>query len=376
MQTRARSPWLLYSIFFACGIATAQMGNVLPRAHGAAVNDTATGLLLAMQFSGQLCGALFVGQKPGRSILGGLALAAITALALARAGLSHPVVLLLYGLGLGIVMTAASIYAGLEVAAEERNRRMQMLNVFWPLGAAGAPWFVDAVTRAGLLPQRSYAVLAILLIALLVLFALRMRRERIEQRGAKHTDRVLSPLRLALLCLFAVCAVGIESSLANWMPTYATRYIGLAAAGVATTAFWCGILSGRMLADRFLRHVTWKTFGVVCAVLCACATLLVTHAGSPATLAFTAFMAALFVAPLYPAVLAHSVDVRWKNVVFILAGCGSALVPWMVGRVSGATGSLRIALSVPAATAVILAISMFVGIRPDQSNATSQEVHS
>lgn len=360
MHTSERAPWLFYAIFFATGIGTAQMGNALPRLHAA---DSAAGFLLAAQFTGQLFGALFVGKQPARAVFYGLGVASVTALLLARSTLPHAALLALYGLGLGISMTAVSIASGMEADKTQRNQRMQMLNVFWPLGAAAAPWFVDLVTHSGFHVLRSYSVLALMLMILASLFAFQQRGRKTSQLRDNEPEHHLRGPRFALICLFALLAVGIEASLANWMPTYAARYITAAAAGIATSAFWAGILSGRIVADRFLRRTSWKIFGTTCALLCALAAHLVSRSHTPIALAIASFVAAFFVSPLYPAILAHSVHVRWRNLVFVAGGCGSAFVPWLVGRVSSITDSLSMAFLVPVIAAILLALCMAIGIR-------------
>ncbi|MBS1813692.1 MAG: MFS transporter [Acidobacteria bacterium] len=359
-----RSPALLYAIFFATGIATVQMGLVLPQMHSRSLGDSAIGLLLAMQFSGQLAGALFVGRRPARAVIYGMALTVLTAIVLAFPRGLHPATLLLFGLGLGITMTAINILAGREVTPAARIRRLQILNVFWPVGAAAAPWFIRGSTRILKQPERSYAALALCTAVLLLFFALRFCGKQTSvstQHDEEHRIRIS---QLALFCLFAALAVGIEASLANWIPTFAVRYLsGTTAASLAATAFWCGILSGRFIADKSLQRVSWRTFGVLSSVLCALAVCGILASHSTPVFIATAFLAAFFVAPLYPAVLAHSVHVRWKNAVFVAAGCGSALIPWLVGQTSVTRASLRTAMFLPAIAAILLATALLLGVR-------------
>jgi fucose permease len=82
-----------------------------------------------------------------------------------------------------------------------------------------------------------------------------------------------------------------------------------------------------------------------------------------------AFGCAFCIGPLYPMVLARSLHLRGKNLVFFSAGSGSAILPWLVGRTSAWSGSLREAMVVPACGALLLLVVLILDGRQPESRA-------
>lgn len=356
---RILSPVLLYTIFFFTGIATVLLGVLLPYIHAvSSQEDLHTGWLLASQFIGQLIGALFVGRRPSRSVGFGLLLTLSCAAAVPYRWGLNPVTQFFYGLGLGITMTAVNILAGREATPEKRASRLQMLNVFWPLGAAAAPWCVAAIVRS-FHPETACIFLAITLGFLLLLFSLNMRGASRASIAQKTVEHPLPWYRLLLYCSIALLCVGVETALANWLPSYSARSLShTGSIAAAASLFWCGVLSGRLSAASVFRNLPWNIYGTASAIACILASLALILSSSPLLICISSFVAAFGVAPLYPAVLARSIHVRLKNLIFFSAGIGSAAVPWLVGRVSYATDSLKEALLVPTIAAVLLALGL------------------
>ncbi len=355
-DTEAPSLALFYVLFGSTGVATALLGVLLP-AMGArlSLGDADAGRLLALQFTGQLLGALLVGRRVRRALLGGLIATVIAAGCLIGAADLMQELLFCYGLGLGVVMTATNIIVGLEAIGSQRASRLELLNTFWPMGAAVCPW-VALSLQSKAHPMLPYGALSAVFF---VLFGLLLLRPRYSEgaRSVEEASQQTSMLRLIFSCLLALLAVGVESGVAGWLTTFGSRYLKTTqAVPWLPTLFWCGLLLGRFNASRALLSVRPAALGVlsaVCAVLTA-GLLAVSYDG--VAMAAAAFCCAFCVGPLYPMVLARSVHLRGKNLVFFSAGVGSALVPWMVGRASVWSGSLRQAMMVPASAALLLLV--------------------
>ena len=118
------------------------------------------------------------------------------------------------------------------------------------------------------------------------------------------------------------------------------------------------VLSGRLSAASVFRNLPWNIYGTASAIACILASLALVLSSNPVLISISSFVAAFGVAPLYPAVLARSIHVRLKNLIFFSAGIGSAAVLWLVGHVSFATDSLKEALLVPTIAAVLLALAL------------------
>jgi MFS transporter, FHS family, glucose/mannose:H+ symporter len=99
-------------------------------------------------------------------------------------------------------------------------------------------------------------------------------------------------------------------------------------------------------------------------VIAGLSLLLVAH--SPGTVLAASALTGLALAPLFPLILslflAEIGESRNAGWVFAVAGLGGAVLSWLTGIISTGTGSLRIALLVPGAAALLM-IGMIAGRR-------------
>jgi fucose permease len=124
--------------------------------------------------------------------------------------------------------------------------------------------------------------------------------------------------------------------------------------------FWSALMLGRAAAGLILRHVPeMRVLQVGFAMGAAGIGLMLWSSSLPgATVA--ALVTGLSFATLYPITVArfsHRFGVAARSigsVMFSLASLGPAILPWMVGVISKATGNLRTGLVVPLAATVIL----------------------
>jgi FHS family glucose/mannose:H+ symporter-like MFS transporter len=163
------------------------------------------------------------------------------------------------------------------------------------------------------------------------------------------------------LCLFAALAVGVESSLGGWLTTFAGRTTHTASLAVSVnSAFWAGLLISR--AVHSTSHLRWLNWGPglpihTLATVVATGCLLTEPRG--ATLLFIALLAGLGLGPLYPLSLSIALPRYRPTAIFLLAGAGSALFPWITGVVSTKFGHLRTGLIVPCVAAIALLMTGF-----------------
>jgi fucose permease len=94
----------------------------------------------------------------------------------------------------------------------------------------------------------------------------------------------------------------------------------------------------------------------VVVVLAGISLLLAAH--SPRTILAGSLVTGLALAPLFPLILslflAEIGESRNAGWVFAVAGLGGAVLSWLTGTISTATGSLRIALLVPGAAGLLM----------------------
>lgn len=349
---------LFHCIFLVTGMATVLLGVLL--AHGSLKNggDRYSGVLLGTQFCGQLFGSMFLMRRSIRSLAIGLGVVIVSSSAIAwEDRLAQPMLLIL-GVGLGMVMASVNVAAGQEAGPLRRGRVLELLNVFWPVGAAlcaPAETLVSRFTR----PSETYALVSTLLTACLLWLALtkRSRSRLLEEKPA--VERPVPVGTLTILALVALLVVGVETGISGWLPTLAQR-LGSSPRMIAgiTAVFWCGTLVARLVAAHLLRRISLHrlSMGAATGTVLFCA--LLPWSSHPILLLLIAMCAACCIAPLYPALLANCVELKGKQFVFVCAGLGAAVAPWSIGATSTSLGSLRTAMLLPFAGAVLMTLAM------------------
>ncbi len=368
MSTRFRIAF--FSFVFCCtGVGNAIIGATLPAMlHQWHLSDSRGGLLLLATWGGSTLGAVFAQGKTGRGAATGLAFSAAGLfLMVSGSATLLPILYAVYGLGLGITMTSISLMRAREVEPARTEVELNRLNLLWAFGAFCTP--VLALHSLRLLSVASIfgGFGALLASASLVAFALAVPRLRppISASATDSTDPQLAwaPARL---CLFAATAVGLESAIGSWLTTYAERSTtGVTAAVSANAAFWAGLLLSRALhslsgSKRFssglMRTVYLGAVGL--------AMLLFIALPWRQVLPFAGLLCGLGLGPLYPWVLSVALPRFRSTAVFVFAGIGASVTPWLTGILSSASGSLRIGLLAPAATFVVLVV-VAVRVRAD-----------
>jgi fucose permease len=72
------------------------------------------------------------------------------------------------------------------------------------------------------------------------------------------------------------------------------------------------------------------------------------------------FLVGFGLGPVYPLLLAIALQYSENTLIFVVAGLGSAFLPWATGVVSSSTASLRTGLLVPLAASILM---LTLGIR-------------
>jgi len=370
----------LYLGFIATGIGVALPGALLPtllvRWH---LGDAQAGQLFFAAWIGSSIGSLLVRGSLRTILLAGSVLIAGAAAGIALCG-GHAADawLALYGLGLGMVMTATSLIRQQQVAQSggRTGTELVRLNLMWAAGACACP----ALTERALL----HGSMRPLLLGLALFFSLLAVWAAMQSDLLRATEAAKSPSWSALkrtppglICMIFLIT-GIEAATGGWLATYARRGGDTVAASVAAlTCFWAGLLLSRLfwsVCDRWLTHDRVVRASLV---LMALASALLVVSGQGSSLAVGAFLLGFGIGPAYPLLLAWALRFQRGTTMFFLAGVGSACLPWLMGVLSSRAGSLRIGFVVPmTGTFVMLALSLLLPLglwsREDRSQDVDQ----
>jgi FHS family glucose/mannose:H+ symporter-like MFS transporter len=376
---------LLHIGFAFTGVGTVLLGAILPRvALQWHLRDQDAGLMLFVQFAAAACGALLARRNLWRTLAGGYALAGAGALAIPLLQQqAFPFLLVAFGvlgLGLGLAMTSTNLLVGKQYT-QGRGAALALLNFSWSAGAVACPLLVFRFfSGAAGSTLFGWAGLLLLPFALLPMAA-----HRSMGPAANATaNRAAVPGEARTIVYFALLAflyVGIEATVGNWISTYASRAASpsLAGGSIAVAIFWAALLLGRGLTPVSLSWLTEPRLYRICmlAVVGGLGLLIEAH-GAHAMLAGAA-LTGMALAPLFPLTislfLAEIGETRNAGWVFAVAGWGGALFSWLTGLVSGATGSLRLGLLVPGASAVLMTV-LIVCRRPRRTGVAIAAGHS
>ena len=347
---------ILHPVFALTGVLHTVGGALLPslvaRFH---LSDSNSGLLFLLYFAGTSLGALLCRGSYARLITIGFAGMVCTCLAVAACpgSLLAPAFLLL-GISVGVPMSAVTLFVGRAYPARCAPL-LTILNFSWSIGALAAP-----LIAARVLMHHSYQAAYVLFAfasAVAAFACALVLRDSPEPVRAPSDPRTNTALYLIVVFAFAAfLQVGIENTVAAWLPTYALRTAaaGLVLAAASTSFYWVGFLCSRGLSSLLLlRAEPMRVFRIAIVVAFVSALLLVLAPSLPVR-NIAMFLLGASLAPTYPLVLAgffarsrHTADSRW---ILFTAGFGGSVVPWIAGVTSTHTGSLRTGmLTIPAA---------------------------
>jgi FHS family glucose/mannose:H+ symporter-like MFS transporter len=361
-------PVLWLHLGFACtGIGTTLLGCVLPALTAAwHLSDARSGLLFAAQFTGSAAGALLVRHDFFASVTRGYLLLTVSAIAIAFLnGPVEPFLFLCFGLGLGWAMTATSMLVS-SLFIENRGAALSLLNASWGIGAALCPAVASLWTRHWSPTSLFLALAIVLTITVLLISRHRMTRSMFRSEAIEN-DGLKTHLRVILIfAILAFLYVGVEASVSGWMMTYVHR-LPLASgiwAPIAASCFWIALLSGRTLAPVILRWISEMRLFAWALAIALLSLFLLLLSRTPLEMVLSAVFAGLALAPIFPLCLARvlaltndSPQTKW---IFVVAGLGGAVLPWLTGILSTRVQSLRVGLGVPLfALVVMIAVYCF-----------------
>ncbi len=384
--------------FLPTGILTTLLGPMLPILIARwALNDTQAGNLFLVQFLASLVGVQLAGVLLTRwgfrpafllgllSMACGVATLYMGSLALGLASVAA------YGLGLGLMIPTNNLLiaeigsssgAGLSSGdsssdiskASSSASAVSLLNFFWGVGAVLCSVMVAWTAAHRLLPFFLGAVAL-----LLVLLALAMRRlpfpaaakaSSATSSEAKSSESSASSswremAKSPAIWLFAAVFFlypGAETAVGGWIGSYASRLgsRGAAMASMMPAFFWSALTVGRAFATAFLHHFSERRVLRAGCAAGAAGIALMLWAPALAGVIAGALITGLSFSTLYPITVARFSErfgVAARSIgalMFSLAAVGPAVIPWMVGVISHATGSLRAGLLLPLGATVIL----------------------
>jgi MFS transporter, FHS family, glucose/mannose:H+ symporter len=372
--------------FLPTGILTTMLGPMLPILIVRwTMNDTQAGNLFLVQFLAMLVGVQLSGFLLARfgfrpAFLLGLLLMAggVATLYIGSLGLGLVSVAAL-GLGLGLIIPSDNLLiaeigfssrSGTDSQSSSRASAVSLLNFFWGVGAVLCSLMVAWTAAHHLLP---FFLGAVSLLLILLALAMRNMPFPAAANAAESSpsfswrEMAKSPAIWIFAAVFFLYP-GTETAVGGWIGSYVSR-LGTRGASIASMMpafFYSTLTVGRGVGTAFLRHFSERRVLRAGYAAGAAGIGLILWAPSLLGVIAGALITGLGFSTLYPiavARLSQRFGVAARSigaVMFSLAAVGPAVIPWMVGVISHATGSLRDGLLLPlGATAILFFIHLF-----------------
>jgi fucose permease len=264
----------------------------------------------------------------------------------------------------------------LDLFPSGRGRALNLLHLFFSVGALSAPLAVGRLVEVGVEWQTIFIATGLVAFVLAALFAVVRMPDGRHARAARVASERSSGLgrlreargRLAaplLLLAFAIgCYVAGEVGVSNWL----VRFLEPAPLSTATTAlslFWAGLTLGRLISARIADRFDHIRFTVFCSVATSAALLAAIFAPTlPLSIALFG-LAGVATGPIYPMIMAIGGDRypdRTSAVSGFLSGAavvGSIVYPPIMGFLSvtvGLTAAMlgTVVLGLACASALVL----------------------
>jgi fucose permease len=374
---------LAYLGFISLGLPDGLLGIAWPSIRASfALPVDALGALLVMFTAGYLVSSFSSGRVLARTGVG--ALLALSCLAtsvsligyaLAPAWWVMLALAVLSGIGAGAIDAGLNTYA----ATEFSPRVVNWLHACYGIGATAGPVVMTSVLMSGRSWQSGYAIVGLWQLLLAACFAVTRKRwhskkketarqESDDSSASARAVPALATLRLRAawlsIAVFFVYA-GIEASAGAWAYTLLTesRGVEMGAAGIWVSAYWGGLMAGRMLAGAIIGYSSVERLMRFAILGAAGGALLVwLNAADAITLAGLVLIG-LALAPVFPSLIAttparlgprHTANAVGFQIA--AAVLGASLVPAAIGVLAGSLGLEAIAPGLFVAAALLLSL--------------------
>jgi MFS transporter, FHS family, glucose/mannose:H+ symporter len=289
-------------------------------------------------------------------------------------GAAMPAVLL--GLGGGGLNTSTNALVS-DLYAEERGPMLNVLGVFYGIGALGIPLLAAVI--AGHFPIAPQLLICAGLAGACALLFLAMQFPEASAAQSFSWREVLQVARfpgVLVLGFLLFCQSGDEASIGGWTSTYVGEMgLGSRTATLILAGYWAALMVGRLLVARLLKFVGKRqlVLGSGLGALVGAAILLTSRLEG--MLVVGVLLIGLSYAGVFPTALAIAGDTYRKmtgtvfGLLFAIALMGGMSFPWAVGQISQGLG-VRYGMVVPLAGAAgicVLAGKVLRGEKREES---------
>ena len=167
--------------------------------------------------------------------------------------------IVVYGAGLGLAVPAANLLVA-GANPERRSAALNLLNVFWSMGAVACPFMVAAAEKIQHIPT---FLLSVAVFAVVVAIGIALMRGNIaEPMSAGDKVSILPTIRrhkfsIVIFAALFFLYVGVETGFGQWIASYVKSLgtLALAVALATPSVFYSSLMIGRWIAPALLRVI-------------------------------------------------------------------------------------------------------------------------
>lgn len=367
---------LLHLGFFASGIATVWVGQVLPiLAEKLSLNDAQSSYFFTWQFSGSLLGT-FATNRLGKQ--NKFVFAAILGCFLMAFGIvsmnadSYQLCLFAFfltGIGIGLTLPSINMLI-LELNTERAASALSVLNFFWGLGAISSQPFVDFFASGTNIftPTLMLSALFFIIGAGIIFQPSGIEQRPIADENAPEDFEIpiwTHPLAWTI-ALFNFIHVGFESAMGGWLKTYTQRLEGVSLWFPPIFLYFLFFVIGRAVAPILFRYLNENKMLMLGLLTILLGMIILLSAESVAFLSLGASISGFGTSWVFPTNISRFTKIfgasstRRATPFFICGTLGATFTTWLIGYISNAyENDLRSGMFVLLGSVLILIVLQF-----------------
>ena len=366
------------------GIVLTTLGAVLPSViERFGIDKAQAGSLFLLMTFGILAGSLVFGPMVDRYGYKGMLLLATALIALGLEGIAYAsslgflrIAIAMIGFGGGIVNGGTNALVA-DISAEERGANLNLLGVFFGIGAVGVPFVLATLSSQFEHATLIAAVGAMVLIPFLLIAVTPFPApKQIQGFPIAAAGKIARDPLLLLMGFMLFLESGMEITVGGWTSTFVNEELALDShrALIVLSLYWLGMMLARLALGTVLRNVSPVKAMYTCIVfgLVGAFALLTTENAHIAGV--SVFMLGIGFAATFPTVLGF-VGGRYAelsgtafSLVIAMALCGGMLLPWLAGVLGGVYGMRGSFVIVPVALATLAILLVFLSRRLGATN--------
>lgn len=254
-------------------------------------------------------------------------------------------------------------------ASEGNGSIMNMLHMFFAIGAFAAPFLVSLIIKMGLSWRYAVALVVIMSVILVFVFLLMPIKSQKMQRERKYVSTAFwlnkrYYIFMAILFLY----VGTENSINGWMVTYLseTHVLKIMTPQSLLAIFWLAIIAGRFLNAYISRLFPRESIILANSIGGAIFFIAFMLTANQIVILLSIVAMGLFLAGIYPTTVANASGLikgsgTAAGIMMSLGGLGAAAVPYLNGLVAQGRG-IYAGMTIIILSASLLVIAAFCNV--------------